>query len=96
VSVSESLSVYSNSAVSLFVFTLFLPIPRSQEPFSYHIVRKKWIILLLGMICWASPLKVSDLELGTQQVNAEMLFEKHNLTGLLIVQPLRRGWHSAP
>jgi hypothetical protein len=34
---------------------------------------------LLGMICWTSPLKVSDLESGTPQVIAEMLFEKLNL-----------------
>jgi len=37
------------------------------------------MIPLLGMICWVSPLKVSDLEPGTLQVNVEMLFEKHNL-----------------
>jgi hypothetical protein len=76
---SESLNVDSNSAVPLYVFTLFLPISRSQKPFFYYIARKKWVIPLLGMICWASPLKVSDLEPGTLQVNAEMLFEKLNL-----------------
>jgi hypothetical protein len=81
---SESLSVDSNSAVPLYVFTLFLPISRSQKPFLYYIARKKWVIPLLGMICWASPLKVSDLEPGTLQVNAEMLFEKFNQTALLI------------
>jgi hypothetical protein len=31
------------------------------------------------MICLTSPLKASDLEPGTPQVNAEMLFEKLNL-----------------
>ena len=76
---SESLSVDNNSAVPLYVFTLFLPISRSQKPFLYYIARKKWVIPLLGMICWASPLKVSDLEPGTPQVIAEMLFEKLNL-----------------
>jgi hypothetical protein len=47
------------------------------------IVLVRWNLSALGKK-WASSLKISDLEPSTPQVNAEMLFEKLNLTALLI------------